>query len=87
VRRPLGDGGFGAVQLNLRYDHLDLNDAGIIGGKQRGYEASLIWIPQDHVRFYLNYGRLQYEDAAIVATGGDRNYGIDVFGARAQVDF
>jgi phosphate-selective porin OprO/OprP len=87
VRRPLGDGGIGAVQLNLRYDHLDLNDAGIVGGKQRGYEASLVWIPQDHVRFYLNYGRLQYEDAAIVAAGGDRDYGINVFGARAQVDF
>jgi phosphate-selective porin OprO/OprP len=87
VKRPLGQGGLGAVQLNLRYDYLDLNDAGVVGGKQRGYEASLIWIPQDHVRFYLNYGRLQYEDAAIVAAGGDRNYGIDVFGARASVDF
>jgi phosphate-selective porin OprO/OprP len=87
VKRPLGDGGFGAIQLNLRYDYLDLNDVGIVGGKQRGYEASLIWIPQDNVRFYLNYGRLQYEDAAVVAAGGDRDYGIDVFGARASVDF
>jgi phosphate-selective porin OprO/OprP len=87
VKRPLGDGGFGAVQLNLRYDYVDLNDAGIIGGKQSGYQASLIWIPQDHVRFLLNYGRLQYQDAAVVAAGGDRNYGIDVFGARASVDF
>ena len=29
---PLGDGGFGSLQINLRYDHLDLNDAGIVGG-------------------------------------------------------
>ena len=87
VRRPVGDGGAGAFQINLRYDHLDLTDGGILGGRQRGYEASLVWIAQDHVRFLLNYGHLRYDDAAIAAAGGDRDYGIDVFGARAQVDF
>ncbi|HYG48290.1 MAG TPA: porin [Allosphingosinicella sp.] len=87
VRRPVGEGGAGAFQINLRYDHLDLNDGGIAGGRQRGYEASLVWIAQDHVRFLLNYGHLRFEDAAIAAAGGDRDYGIDVFGARAQVDF
>jgi phosphate-selective porin OprO/OprP len=87
VLKPVGSGGFGALQLNLRYDHLDLSDAGIIGGRQRGYQASLIWIPQDYVRFMLNYGRLSYDDAAIAAAGGDRDYGIDVIGARAQIDF
>jgi phosphate-selective porin OprO/OprP len=87
VERPLGDGGLGALQLNLRYDRLSLNDAGIFGGRQQGYQASLIWIPQDYVRFLLNYGRLRYRDAAIAASGGDRDYSIDVVGARAQVDF
>lgn len=87
VRRPMGDGGAGAFQINLRYDHLDLSDGGIVGGRQRGYEASLIWIAQDHVRFLLNYGHLRFDDSAIAAAGGDRDYGIDVFGARAQVDF
>ncbi len=87
VRRPVGDGGAGAFQINLRYDYLDLSDDGIAGGRQRGYEASLVWIAQDHVRFLLNYGRLSYDDAAIAAAGGDRDYAIDVFGARAQVDF
>lgn len=87
VLKPVTDGGAGAFQINLRYDYLDLIDAGIIGGKQQGYEASLIWIPQDHVRFLLNYGRMVYDDAAVVAAGGDRDYSIDVFGARAQVDF
>jgi phosphate-selective porin OprO/OprP len=87
VRRPVGGGGAGAFQINLRYDHLDLNDGSIVGGRQRGYEASLLWIAQDNVRFLLNYGRLSYDDSAIVAAGGDRDYAIDVFGARAQVDF
>ena len=87
VLNPVSKGGAGAFQLNLRYDYLDLVDAGIVGGKQSGYEASLIWIPQDHVRFLLNYGYLSYEDAAIVPTGGDNDFGISVLGARAAVDF
>jgi phosphate-selective porin OprO/OprP len=87
VNNPVGKGGFGALQLNLRYDYLDLVDDGIVGGKQQGYEASLIWIPQDHVRFLLNYGRMKYDDAAIATASGDRDYSVDVFAARAQVDF
>lgn len=87
VLKPLGDGGAGAFQINLRYDYLDLVDTGIVGGRQHGYEASLIWIPQDHVRFLINYGHLDYRDAAIPAEGGERDYDVDVIGARAQVDF
>ena len=87
VLNPVGKGGAGAFQINLRYDYLDLVDDGIIGGKQSGYEASLIWIPQDYVRFLLNYARISYDDAAVAAAGGDRDYSIDVIGARAQIDF
>jgi phosphate-selective porin OprO and OprP len=87
VRRPVGGGGVGALQFNLRYDHLDLGDTGIIGGRQRAYQAALVWIPQDYVRFLVNYGRLNYDDAAVAAAGGDREYDIDVIGARAEIDF
>ena len=86
VKNPVGSGGIGAWQVNLRYDHLDLNDEGILGGKQDGYMASLIWNPIDYVRFMVNYARLQYSNAVIPA-GGDRSYGVDSFGARAQVVF
>ena len=69
---PLGDGGIGAVSLNLRYDHLDLSDraraattaAGIVdGGRQDGYLAALVWQPTDYVRFTFQY-------AHGVVTGG-----------------
>src|SRR3546814_5326891 len=53
VRNPVGEGGWGAWQVNVRYDRLDLNDAGILGGTQDGYMASLIWTPVDYVRFLL----------------------------------
>lgn len=87
VLNPVGSGGLGALQLNLRYDHLDLSDAGVNGGTQRGYAASLVWIPQDHVRFLINYGRLNYAGAAVPAEGGNRDYSVDSIGARAQIDF
>jgi phosphate-selective porin OprO/OprP len=84
---PLGDGGIGAVQVNLRYDHLDLNDAGIIGGTQDGFGAAIVWTPTAYTKLMANYGRITYSDAAIPASGGDRSYSVDAFGARAQIDF
>lgn len=84
---PVGEGGMGAFQINARYDHLDLNDAGIIGGTQDSYQASLIWTMTDYTRLMLNYARLNYKDAALPAAGGDTSYGVDAVGVRAQIDF
>ncbi len=86
-KNPAGKGGIGAVELNLRYDRLDLSDAGIVGGKQAGYQVALVWSPTDYTRFLLNYGRMHYTQAFIPAAGGDRSYGVDALGARAQFDF
>ncbi len=85
--RPLGEGGAGAVELNLRYDFLDLNDAGIVGGKQSGYEAAIVWSPTDYTRFLANYGRIRYTHAAVPAAGADRSYAVDTYAMRAQLDF
>lgn len=87
VGRPVPDGGIGAFALNLRYDYLDLGDAGIVGGRQRGYLAALIWKPTDYVLFALNGGRLVFDDAAIAGTGGDRDYSAMIVGVRSQIDF
>lgn len=86
-KRPVGGGGFGAVQVNLRYDYLDLVDAGIVGGKQDGYELGLVWTPTDYTRFMLSYGHLVYSDAFLPAAGGDRDYSVDALGGRVQLDF
>ena len=84
---PVGEGGMGSLQLNLRYDYLDLNDAGIIGGVQYGYQASLNWKPTDYTMFSVNYGRMEYTDSVLPTADGDTDYGVDAFGVRAQVDF
>ncbi|MEP2988712.1 MAG: porin [Parasphingorhabdus sp.] len=87
VKNPVGQGGIGALQFNVRYDHLDLVDAGIIGGTQDGYMASLIWTPVNQIRFLINYGHLSYSDAFGIVAGAPNDYSVDVFGARAQVVF
>lgn len=84
--RPVNAGGPGAIQLNLRYDYLNLNDAGIIGGTQKAVIAGLIWTPIQYLRFNANYAHLVYTDAAILA-GNRRNYGVDTVALRAELDF
>lgn len=85
-KKPVGSGGIGAVQLNLRYDYLDLNSKGVTGGKQDGYLASLIWTPTENFRLMGQYSKLKYSDAAI-AVAGDRDYTVDVVGVRGQISY
>lgn len=83
---PVGGGGWGALQATLRYDYLSLNDKDIVGGKQSGIIAALVWTPVEYLRFNFNYAHLDYTDAAILA-GGRNDYGVDVVGWRAELDF
>ncbi|MXP08647.1 OprO/OprP family phosphate-selective porin [Pseudoblastomonas halimionae] len=84
---PVGEGGIGAVQIVLRYDYLDLDSGAILGGRQTGYLASLIWTPTDYTRLMLDYGRIEFDGAAYAGPAGSTSYGADVVGVRGQVDF
>lgn len=84
--RPVGSGGMGAWQITLRYDYLDMNSKGIVGGKQNGVIAALVWTPIEYLRFNLNYAHLAYQDAAILA-GTRSDYSVNVVGWRAELDF
>lgn len=86
VKKPFSEGGWGALGLNLRWDYLDLEDEGYVGGTQIAFQASLNWKPSDYILFGLNLGHILYDDAAIAADG-DRDYGVNMAGLRAQVDF
>lgn len=85
-KNPVSNGGIGAIQINARYDWLDLNDAGVIGGRQQIGGLSVLWIPIDYFRFIFNYGHLWIKDSPVPA-GTDRNYQADALGLRAQLDF
>lgn len=85
--KPITAGGIGAIEVNARYDHLDLNDAGIVGGQQKAALIGLVWAPIDYIRITANYGKLWIDDARIPTATGDRSYEADTFGLRTQVDF
>lgn len=85
-RAGVGNGGTGAIELNLRYDWVDLNDGTISGGEQSIYGASLTWILTPYVRFLAGYGRVELEGSRLPAAG-DTDYGADAVTLRAQFDF
>lgn len=84
--KPMSKGGFGALSLNAALDYVDLNDAdaGVIGGQQTNYVASLIWTPESYARFIVQYGHSDIDD---VIFNGINVGGIDSFGMRAQIDW
>ncbi|WP_309602140.1 porin [Sphingomonas sp.] len=65
------------------------------GGKQLGFLASLVWIPEDYMRFYLQYSHAQITGGPFAATVqststkpiDEREYGSNTVAARAQIDF
>ena len=67
------------------------------GGKQLGLLASLVWIPEDYMRMYLQYshafvtgGPFADEVEGITDSAvdvSDEKYGVDFLGTRFQVDF
>lgn len=85
--KPINAGGIGAIEVNARYDYLDLNDAGIVGGQQKTALIGLVWAPIDYIRITANYGKVWVDEARVAAANGDRSYSADTFGLRTQVDF
>ncbi|GIX16941.1 MAG: hypothetical protein KatS3mg119_1127 [Rhodothalassiaceae bacterium] len=92
--QPLGKGGFGALELNLGIDWVDLTDnrAGIAGGNQYAVLAGFTWIPVSHVRFLVNYGRVKVDTSPTrVKLGSDgtltRSFSTNAFGIRGQIDW
>jgi phosphate-selective porin OprO/OprP len=85
-KNPLSAGGIGAIQINARYDRIDLTDGTIVGGTQQAAGLSAIWIPTDYVRFLVNFGHLWIDNPAVPAWT-DPDVQVDTVGVRAQVDF
>jgi phosphate-selective porin OprO/OprP len=86
-KKQLGKGGFGAVELNARWDWLDLNSGAIVGGRQDMAGVSLVWVPLTHLRFIADFGHFWIKDSPVTANGGQRDYEVDSFGLRGQFDF
>jgi phosphate-selective porin OprO/OprP len=103
VLHPIGKGGIGAIQLNARYDHLDLDDRlsgtglaapdNVAGGVQNGVLFSTIWQPMDYVRFTFQYTHAWVKGGPRAATADPAaaplqgKFNSDLYLARAQFDF
>jgi phosphate-selective porin len=55
-------GGFGAVELALRYSAIDLNDEAVRGGKENDWTFGVNWYLTPNTRFQFNYVRANIED-------------------------
>jgi phosphate-selective porin OprO/OprP len=106
VLKPFDQGGWGAFQINGRVDYVDRSDDVdgssaslaapfyVNGGKQLGYQASIIWNPVDWVKFVAQFGHLDITGGPRNALGEDltkpankRKFGVDTLAARAQLEF
>jgi len=82
----LGKDGWGAFEVAARFSQLDLEDIGVLGGKEQDITAALNWYPHPHLRLMLNWVHASV-DRSPIATVARNNFSPDVFQMRAQVDF
>ncbi|MFN3574006.1 MAG: OprO/OprP family phosphate-selective porin [Phenylobacterium sp.] len=59
--RPLGDGGFGALETALRMTQVDLSDDAVTGGELTTFGAVVNWLPITRVRISANLIRASTE--------------------------
>lgn len=74
-------GGIGAWEVAGRWSYINLNDAGIAGGKLNNLTAGLNWYLNPNAKFQLNYIH------AFLDRGGFNNTNADIAAMRVQVDF
>lgn len=88
VKRPVNEGGIGAVSINARYDLIDLTNDGLFGGEQDSMILGLNWYLNRHTRIMANYSHSRIDNAFDVsANGSDGKNSVDAFAFRFQVDW
>ena len=81
----VGQSGWGAWELGLRYSFVDLNDGDISGGKESDLTAGLNWYLDSKTRLMFNYVRARVKDRLnppLVENGR-----ANIFQARFQIEF
>lgn len=83
VRRPVDDGGAGALELLARYEHLDYSDAPL-GGEGWSVTLGANWYLTDISRLMLNVVRWETDNLAGDFIGRDQGIAVN---SRFQVSF
>ena len=82
------EGFWGAWELALRFDQLDLVDGGILGGEQDRATLNLNWYLNPNLRILMGYSRsFDVSDSPVLTAGGDQPDNLDVFNVRTQWAF
>ena len=78
---------YGAFELAVRYDFIDLQDANINGGEQGTLVVGVNWHLNPNTRVMLNYFNVDVDGGPL--QGGNINNNVDFsgFGIRLQVDW
>ncbi|MBW1852270.1 MAG: hypothetical protein JRJ15_12740 [Deltaproteobacteria bacterium] len=81
----LFEGGWGALELALRFSYIDLNGGSIRGGREHDLTAGLNWYLSEKTRFMVNYVRAKAKDRETPppVEGGTAN----IFQVRFQIMF
>jgi phosphate-selective porin OprO/OprP len=80
AKNKLSSGGFGALEVALRFSQLNLNDKDIFGGKQDNITLGLNWYAQSNIRLIFNTVKVNADNK----TG---NTDLQIYQIRAQIDF
>lgn len=84
---PLGEGGWGALELAARFSTLDLNDGSVAGGSEDNFTLGINWHPTRYTRLMFNWVHFNAKGShAVLPYGRPDNKG-NAFGVRAQVDW
>ena len=86
--KPIGSGGFGAVEVLAKIDYLDLQDphAFVAGGRQTAYLLGLNWHPMDCVKLMANLAAIHVVDGPYFRKPSGHDT-VDVVGLRGQVNW
>ncbi|MEM8986167.1 MAG: porin [Pseudomonadota bacterium] len=76
------NGDWGAVEVAVRYDSLNLNDGPFTGGEMNKVTTALNWHPNALLRWSLNHQFVETDENAV-----NPNEEVNIFTGRAQVDF
>jgi phosphate-selective porin OprO/OprP len=80
----LGENGWGALELALRFSKVDLNDKYVRGGEERNITVGLNWYLRRKVRIMINYIYTYVEDRADPFINNGR---ADLIMSRFQINF
>ncbi len=83
-------GGWGAWEIATGYDHLDLNDGPIKGGRASTAKFGINWYPNSHVRVMANYIHaldINTTGVSNARSAAFNNADLDVIETRVQLDW